>query len=87
MPGIVRGSNLGQAPALPVKLWNLWLDWRKDNAGAKIFLVIYLTGAFGLRCSEALALKAKDLQLNAAIPKLVVSTPSRVRPRRRRRYA
>ena len=40
-------------------------------------MVIMMTGAFGLRCGEALALRREDVNLDLAIPKLVItgSTP------------
>ena len=38
--------------------------------------MVFLTGAFGLQCSEALALKREDLNLEAVIPKLVVTGDS-----------
>ena len=59
-----------QAPALSRKLW---LEWLLNTAGARIYFVIFLTGAFGLRCSEALALKREDLIINGAIPKVRVT--------------
>ena len=67
---------LGQAPALPLKMWKEWLKWLLETAGPKIFFVVFLTGAFGLRCGEALALKREDLNLEAGIPKLVVTGES-----------
>ena len=62
-----------QATALSMKLWKEWLQWLLEYAGARVYFVIFLTGAFGLRCSEALALKREDFQLSAAIPKLTVT--------------
>ena len=53
-----------------------WLNWLLETAGPKIFFVVFLTGAFGLRCGEALALKREDLNLVAVIPKLVVTGES-----------
>ena len=71
-----KGKELGQAPALPLKMWKEWLKWILQTAGPKIFFVIFLTGAFGLRCGEALALKRQDLDLEAAIPKLIITSDS-----------
>ena len=68
--------GLGQAPALTMTMWKEWLKWILDTAGPKIFFVIFLTGAFGLRCGEALALKREDLNMEAAIPKLVITGDS-----------
>ena len=75
-PTSKKGKALGQAPALPLKMWKEWLNWLLETAGAKIFFVVFLTGAFGLRCGEALALKREDLNLEAVIPKLVVTGES-----------
>ena len=58
-------------------MWRAWLKWILDKAGPKIFFVIFLTGAFGLRCGEALALKRKDLNLEATIPKLMITGESK----------
>ena len=67
---------MGQAPALPLKRWKEWLTWLLQTAGPKIFFVVSLTVAFGLRCGEAVALKRADLNLEAVIPKLVVTGES-----------
>ena len=75
-PTSKKGQALGQAPALPLKMWKEWLNWLLETAGPKIFFVVFLTGAFGLRCGEALALKREDLNLEAVIPKLVVTGES-----------
>ena len=71
-----KGKALGQAPALPLRMWKEWLKWILNTAGPKIFLVVFLTGAFGLRCGEALALKREDLNVEATIPKLVITGES-----------
>ncbi len=63
----------GQAPALSVKNWGLWLDWLLKTAGPRIYLVVMLTGAFGLRCSEALALKREDICLGGDVPKVRIT--------------
>ena len=52
-----KGKALGQAPALPMRLWAEWLKWILLTCGSKIFFVIFLTGALGLRCGEALCIK------------------------------
>ncbi len=62
-----------QAPALSVRQWGLWLKWLKEHAGARTYLVILFTGAFGLRCSEALALRREDICLEAAVPKIRIT--------------
>jgi integrase len=72
-----EGNILGQAPALPLKMWKEWLKWILSTAGPKIFFVIFLTGACGLRCGEALALKREDINLEAMIPKLIITGDSK----------
>ena len=67
------GKKTGQAPALSVKHWKLWLEWLLQTAGPRIYFVILLTGAFGLRCSEALCLKREHINLDADVPKIKIS--------------
>ena len=62
-----------QAPALSAKQWNQWLQWLLERAGARVYLVVFMTAAFGLRRSEALALRREDVHLNAAVPKIKVA--------------
>ena len=76
-PASRKGMRLGQAPALRLTMWKKWLQWILNTAGPKIFFVIFQTGAFGLRCGEALALKRQDINLEAAIPKLMITGDSR----------
>ncbi len=66
-------GKVGQAPALTVRQWKLWLAWLLETAGPRIYFAVMLTGAFGLRCSEALALKREDFRLEAPIPHIKVS--------------
>ena len=66
-------TKRGQAPALTILQWNLWLNWLNEHAGPRVYLVILLTGALGLRCGEALALKREDLHLEGPIPKVVIT--------------
>jgi integrase len=75
---MVSGSKCktGQAPALSVKNWARWLEWLLHTAGPRIYLVVMLTGAFGLRCSEALALKREDICLDADLPKIKITGDS-----------
>jgi hypothetical protein len=69
-----KGRRPGrQAPALSVRQWKLWLDWLLSTSGARTYFVIFLTGAFGLRCSEALALKREDVIVDGPIPKVRVT--------------
>ena len=58
-------------------MWKEWLKWILSTAGPKIFLVIFLTRGFGLRCGEALALKREDINLEAMIPKLIITGGSK----------
>ena len=55
--------------SLSVSIAEVWLDWLLKNAGPRIYLVVFLTGALGLRCSEALALKREDIKLDNDIRK------------------
>ena len=57
-----------QAPALTRQTWAKWIDFVKDHAKPEIFFVIWLTGALGLRCGEAVALRRKDFGLDAEEP-------------------
>ncbi len=66
-------KKMKQAPALTQRQWKKWLEWLKEHAGARVYFAIFLTSAFGLRCSEALALKREDICLNAAVPKIRIS--------------
>jgi integrase len=63
----------GQAPALSVKNWALWLKWLLKTAGPRIYFVVMLTGAFGLRCSEAIALKREDICLDGDLPRIKIT--------------
>ena len=62
-----------QAPALTLKQWALWLQWLCEHAGPCVYLAVFFTGAFGLRCSESLGLKRADICLDAAIPKIKIT--------------
>ena len=55
----------GQAWAEWLKLWAEWLR--------KIYFIVFLTGALGLRCGEALCIKREDLALEATIPKAIIT--------------
>lgn len=57
-----------QAPALTKRTWEQWLAFVRANAKPEIFFVIWLTGALGLRCGEAVALRREDFQLDAEEP-------------------
>ena len=53
----VKKKTTGQAPALPPKVWKLWIEW---------------TSMFGLRCGDCVALQREDLNLDSDIPKVRV---------------
>ena len=39
-PTLKKGKALGQAPALPLKMWKEWLNLLLETAGPKIFFVV-----------------------------------------------
>ena len=52
-----------------------WAEWLKGillTARAKIYFIVFLTGALGLRCGEALCIKQEDLALEATTPKAII---------------
>ena len=57
-----------QAPALTRQTWAKWIDFVKDHTKSEIFFVVWLTGALGLRCGEAIALRREDVGLDAEEP-------------------
>ena len=57
-----------QAPALTARTWETWLDFVKAQAGPRVHFVVWLTGALGLRCGEAVALRREDFALDAEEP-------------------
>lgn len=65
--------RFGQAPALRQSQWRRWLEWLKERAGPHIYFVVFLTGALGLRCSEALTLRREDIVADGQIPKITVA--------------
>ena len=62
---------------LPMSLGLEWLAWILQTAGPRIYFVIFLTGAFGLRCGEALCLKRQDINVESAIPSICVTGENR----------
>ena len=62
----------GQASALRQQQWKLWLEYLKEHAGPRVWLAIFMTGALGLRCSEALTLKAEHVILEGQVPKVTI---------------
>ena len=57
-----------QAPALTAKTWEKWLGFVKAQAGPRMHFIVWLTGALGLRCGEAVALRREDFALDAEEP-------------------
>lgn len=45
----------------------------KGNSSVRTSVVLAFTGNFGLRCSEALALKVEDVSLQAEVPRLTIT--------------
>eukprot|EP00438_Fugacium_kawagutii_P023109 Skav229775 [mRNA] locus=scaffold519:82504:83175:- [translate_table: standard] len=68
---------IGQAPALSRSLWKEWVKFIASECGARVAVVISMTGYFGLRCSEALCLKREDISVRGEIPKIIVSGETR----------
>ena len=66
-------AKVKQAPALTVKQFALWLKWLLEHCGPRVYLAVFFTGAFGLRCSESRGLKREDICLGAAIPKIRIT--------------
>eukprot|EP00959_Pyramimonas_sp_CCMP1952_P175171 3660569-Pyramimonas_sp.AAC.1 len=54
-------------------MWKAWLEWLKVHAGPRVYFVIFLTGALGLRCSEALALKREDISMGGDEPRVRIT--------------
>lgn len=61
MKATTKPKKFGQAPALSRPLWDEWIKFIGQEAGARIAVVLGFTGNFGLRCGEALALKINDI--------------------------
>jgi integrase len=68
-----RYRKVGQAPALSRAMWQEWIDWMQQHAGARMAVILSFTGNFGLRCSEALALKVEDIHIRGDVPKITVT--------------
>jgi integrase len=68
-----KGTKVGQAPALSVRLWMEWLKFVGQTCGARLQVVLSLTGFFGLRTGEAVALKVEDMSLQGECPKICVT--------------
>ena len=66
-------SKVGQAPALSRALWDEWLQWLLKSRGPRMMVVVKLTGCFGLRAGEAVALKREDIVLHGGVPKICVT--------------
>ena len=68
-----KGIKLGQAPALTAATWKEWMKFIGSECGARIAVILSLTGYFGLRCGEALGLKREDIDIAGNIPKIRVA--------------
>ena len=66
-------TKVGQAPALSRALWAAWLQWLLKSRGPRMMVVVKLTGCFGLRAGEAVALKREDIVLHGGVPKICVT--------------
>ena len=66
-------TKVGQAPALSRALWEEWLQWLLKSRGPRMMVVVKLTGCFGLRAGEAVALKREDIVLHGGVPKICVT--------------
>ena len=68
---VAKGTKHGQAPALSAKdrdLWLLWLRFVKDRATAPVYVALWLTFHFALRCREACRLRREDIRLDRTPP-------------------
>ena len=63
-----RSKTRKQAPALSKGMWLRWLEFLREEAGARVYFATWLTGEFGLRIGEALALGRSDLKMEAEPP-------------------
>ena len=62
-----------QAPALSRKIWDAWMLFVKMHARIAIYFCLFLTGALGLRCGEAVVADGEDFALDAETPNLRVT--------------
>ena len=66
-------KRIGQAPALTRPLWDKWIEFIKVNCSVRTAVILAFTGNFGLRCSEALALKVEDISFRGEIPRITIT--------------
>ena len=62
-----------QAPALSPKTWDAWLEFVRQRARLSIYFCLFLTGALGLRCGEAVVAEGEDFALDAETPNMKVT--------------
>ena len=62
-----------RAPALSPKTWEAWLEFVKQRARLSIYFCLFLTGALGLRCGEAVVAEGEDFALDAETPNMKVT--------------
>ena len=55
-------NRIGKAHSLPGTRWTLWLEFMKEHAGGKYWLLLYLTSALCLRVTQVTRLKTSDFQ-------------------------
>ena len=65
---MAKGAGTGQAPAISRQLWDSWLSHIKCTAGPRTYFLIWCTGAFALRCSEACQLQREHINDGASLP-------------------
>ena len=54
-------------------MWRQWLQFVGETCGARMHVILAITGFFGLRTGEAVAVKVEDVNLSADVPKLCVT--------------
>ena len=55
------------------KAWEAWLEFVKMRARLAIYFCLFLTGALGLRCGEALVADGEDFALESETPNMKVT--------------
>ena len=59
-------KKLGKANSLPGQRWSLWLDFMREQAGGKYWLLLWLSSTLCLRVTQVARLKTSDFQLKKA---------------------
>ena len=63
-----RKKGPGQAIALSERDWERWLTYILNHHSCHLYALVWLTGAFALRCMEAASLRGEDFRLDANPP-------------------